>query len=309
MAWSSRDRQISAVVLGMVVALVAALLAAFAPAGVRAVRRREQPGDPAACRHGDLQAHRRLLLHDRVGAGLQACRAASRHHPAGAGIRRHGQRVRRAVERSAERVDLGAGHPVLRRRLVHVLLRLAEHRAVRPTAVLDPQHVREPDDLRVERTAAVQHRVGVVPARRRPRSSTDGVRYFVWAQDSPSTNYNSHMYIARMNGATGITGPAVEIARPTHAWEMEGVAGVVEGPSPLREERQGVHRVLRLRDGRPLQAGPAVRARHGQPAEHLVLDQEPDPGVPDGQRRLRPGPRQLHRGRGQPDRHPRLPRP
>lgn len=60
-----------------------------------------------------------------------------------------------------------------------------------------------------------------------------GVRYFVWAQDGPSTNYNSHMYIARMNGATGITGSAVEIARPTYNWEMEGVAGVVEGPSPL----------------------------------------------------------------------------
>ena len=60
-----------------------------------------------------------------------------------------------------------------------------------------------------------------------------GVRYFVWAQDSPSTNYNSHLYMARMNGATGITGPAVEIARPTYGWEMEGVAGVVEGPSPL----------------------------------------------------------------------------
>ncbi|HEX8346985.1 MAG TPA: family 43 glycosylhydrolase [Actinoplanes sp.] len=60
-----------------------------------------------------------------------------------------------------------------------------------------------------------------------------GVRYFTWAQDSPNTNYNSHMYIARMNGATGITGSAVEIARPTYSWEMEGVAGVVEGPSPL----------------------------------------------------------------------------
>lgn len=60
-----------------------------------------------------------------------------------------------------------------------------------------------------------------------------GVRYFTWAQDSPSTNFNSHMYIARMNGATGITGTVTEIARPTYAWEKEGVAGVVEGPSPL----------------------------------------------------------------------------
>ncbi|GAA2703250.1 family 43 glycosylhydrolase [Actinoplanes palleronii] len=60
-----------------------------------------------------------------------------------------------------------------------------------------------------------------------------GVRYFVWAQDSPDTNYNSHMYIARMNSATGITGTVTEIARPTYSWEMEGVAGVVEGPSPL----------------------------------------------------------------------------
>jgi GH43 family beta-xylosidase len=61
----------------------------------------------------------------------------------------------------------------------------------------------------------------------------NGVRYFTWAQDSPQTNFNSHMYIARMNGATAITGTAVEIARPTFGWEMEGVAGVVEGPSPL----------------------------------------------------------------------------
>jgi GH43 family beta-xylosidase len=61
----------------------------------------------------------------------------------------------------------------------------------------------------------------------------NGTRYFVWAQDSPNTSYNSHMYIARMNGATGITGTVTEIARPTYAWEMEGVAGVVEGPSPL----------------------------------------------------------------------------
>jgi len=60
-----------------------------------------------------------------------------------------------------------------------------------------------------------------------------GVRYFTWAQDSPNTNYNSHMYIARMNGPTSITGAAVEIARPTYSWEMEGVNGVVEGPSPL----------------------------------------------------------------------------
>ena len=36
-----------------------------------------------------------------------------------------------------------------------------------------------------------------------------------------------------MNGATGITGTVIEIARPTYSWEMEGVAGVVEGPSPL----------------------------------------------------------------------------
>jgi GH43 family beta-xylosidase len=60
-----------------------------------------------------------------------------------------------------------------------------------------------------------------------------GVRYFAWAQDSPSTNFNSHMYIARMSSPTAITGTAVEIARPTVAWEKEGVAGVVEGPSPL----------------------------------------------------------------------------
>ncbi|GHH69877.1 family 43 glycosylhydrolase [Promicromonospora soli] len=68
-----------------------------------------------------------------------------------------------------------------------------------------------------------------------PASFTvNGTRYFAWAQDSPSTSYNSHMYLARMTSPTTIdTASAIEIARPTHSWEMEGVAGVVEGPSPL----------------------------------------------------------------------------
>jgi GH43 family beta-xylosidase len=61
-----------------------------------------------------------------------------------------------------------------------------------------------------------------------------GVRYFTWAQDSPQTNYNSHMYIARMTSPTTLDLSRVtELARPTFSWEMEGVAGVVEGPSPL----------------------------------------------------------------------------
>lgn len=68
-----------------------------------------------------------------------------------------------------------------------------------------------------------------------PASFThNGTRYFAWAQDSPSTNYNSHMYLARMTTPTTLdTASAIEIARPTHSWEMEGVAGVVEGPSPI----------------------------------------------------------------------------
>jgi GH43 family beta-xylosidase len=68
-----------------------------------------------------------------------------------------------------------------------------------------------------------------------PASFTlNGTRYFAWAQDSPSTSYNSHMYLARMTSPTTIdTASAIEIARPTHSWEMEGVAGVVEGPSPI----------------------------------------------------------------------------
>lgn len=61
----------------------------------------------------------------------------------------------------------------------------------------------------------------------------NGQRYFTWAQDSPSTSYNSHMYIARMASPTSLATAATEIARPTYGWEMEGVAGVVEGPSPL----------------------------------------------------------------------------
>ncbi|WP_125775076.1 family 43 glycosylhydrolase [Antribacter gilvus] len=62
----------------------------------------------------------------------------------------------------------------------------------------------------------------------------NGTRYFAWAQDSPDTDFNSHMYLARMTSPTAIdTGSRIEIARPTHAWEKEGVAGVVEGPSPI----------------------------------------------------------------------------
>lgn len=62
----------------------------------------------------------------------------------------------------------------------------------------------------------------------------NGTRYFAWAQDSPDTDFNSHMYLARMTSPTTIdTGTRIEIARPTYAWEKEGVAGVVEGPSPI----------------------------------------------------------------------------
>jgi GH43 family beta-xylosidase len=62
----------------------------------------------------------------------------------------------------------------------------------------------------------------------------NGTRYFSWSQDSPDTNFNSHTYLARMTSPTTIdTATAIEIARPTHSWEMEGVRGVVEGPSPL----------------------------------------------------------------------------
>lgn len=61
-----------------------------------------------------------------------------------------------------------------------------------------------------------------------------GVRYFAWAQDDPATNYNSHMYLAKMTSPTALDLSRVtEIARPTYSWEMEGVNGVVEGPSPL----------------------------------------------------------------------------
>lgn len=56
-----------------------------------------------------------------------------------------------------------------------------------------------------------------------------GVRYLVWAQAEPGIATNSNLYIARMAGATAITGPVTRIAVPTLAWEREGYP-VNEGP-------------------------------------------------------------------------------
>lgn len=61
----------------------------------------------------------------------------------------------------------------------------------------------------------------------------DGNRYLVWAQHDPAINNNSNLYIARMSGATGITGSVTRISVPTLAWETEGYA-VNEGPQVIK---------------------------------------------------------------------------
>ena len=171
MTCSSRARLRNTVVLASAVGLLATFFVGQASAQFITV---SNPVVTPARRHRDLQAHRRLLLHDGLRAGLQAGRAAPRHHAAGPGHRRHDQRVRR--RRRAERSAAGSG----RRTSVTTTApgtctsrRRPSTARVRPAAVLDPQHLRQPDDLLVERAAAVQHRLGVVPARpgvvRQPR--------------------------------------------------------------------------------------------------------------------------------------------
>ena len=65
-----------------------------------------------------------------------------------------------------------------------------------------------------------------------PASFThNGVRYLVWAQ-APATTGSTNIYIARMNGATAITGTQVSLSAPTLAWEREGVA-VNEAPQVI----------------------------------------------------------------------------
>lgn len=63
----------------------------------------------------------------------------------------------------------------------------------------------------------------------------NGVRYFLWAQNEPGIATNSNIYIARMNGATAITGSAVRIAVPTLAWEKLGGVAVNEGPQVVKK--------------------------------------------------------------------------
>jgi len=61
-----------------------------------------------------------------------------------------------------------------------------------------------------------------------------GSRYLIWAQSNPDVGNNSSIYIARMANPWTITGPQVEISRPTYDWETRGYK-VNEGPSVLQK--------------------------------------------------------------------------
>ncbi|MGY0064889.1 family 43 glycosylhydrolase [Streptomyces sp. LZ34] len=60
-----------------------------------------------------------------------------------------------------------------------------------------------------------------------------GTRYLIWAQSNPAVGNNSSIYIARMANPWTVTGPQVEISRPTYDWETRGYK-VNEGPSVLQ---------------------------------------------------------------------------
>ena len=61
-----------------------------------------------------------------------------------------------------------------------------------------------------------------------------GARYLLWAQSDPDVGNNSSIYIAKMANPWTITGPQVEISRPTYDWETRGYK-VNEGPSVLQK--------------------------------------------------------------------------
>ncbi|QLH26445.1 family 43 glycosylhydrolase [Streptomyces sp. Rer75] len=61
-----------------------------------------------------------------------------------------------------------------------------------------------------------------------------GTRYLTWAQSNPDVGNNSSIYIAKMANPWTITGPQVEISRPTYDWETRGYK-VNEGPSVLEK--------------------------------------------------------------------------
>lgn len=58
-----------------------------------------------------------------------------------------------------------------------------------------------------------------------------GQLYFVY---SPYVGNHSDLVISRMSNPWTLTGPQVDIAHPTHAWEMQGGRKILEGPEFIK---------------------------------------------------------------------------
>jgi GH43 family beta-xylosidase len=60
-----------------------------------------------------------------------------------------------------------------------------------------------------------------------------GKRYFIWSGWEGTKDVRQDLYIAPMENPWTLSGPRVEISRPTHDWETVGTPTVNEGPQVL----------------------------------------------------------------------------
>jgi GH43 family beta-xylosidase len=63
----------------------------------------------------------------------------------------------------------------------------------------------------------------------------NGSKYFVWSGWNGTTNVDQRLYIAPMSNPWTISGPRVQIAAPTQAWEQHGLP-LNEGPTTLQRD-------------------------------------------------------------------------
>jgi GH43 family beta-xylosidase len=64
-----------------------------------------------------------------------------------------------------------------------------------------------------------------------------GVRYLVWAQNDPTIENNTNLYIAAMDNPWTIRAPQVRLTKPELDWEVEGFL-VNEGPAVLQKNNR-----------------------------------------------------------------------
>jgi GH43 family beta-xylosidase len=62
----------------------------------------------------------------------------------------------------------------------------------------------------------------------------NGKRYLIWSGHETTPNPTQILYISEMSNPWTLTGPRVELSRPTYAWEQNGSPAVNEGPEILQ---------------------------------------------------------------------------